>query len=49
MCSIESSENSSFSPSPILPRTKVAPPVRTLRAMESAAPSPFMDIPEAAL
>jgi hypothetical protein len=28
-------------------RTKVVPPVRTLRAMESAAPSPFLEVPEA--
>ncbi len=31
----------------ILPRTKVVPWGRTLPAMESAAASPFLDIPEA--
>ena len=33
--------------SQILPRTKVVHPVRTLPAMESAAPSPFLEVPEA--
>jgi hypothetical protein len=33
--------------SQILPRTKVVPWGRTLPAMESAAPSPFLEIPEA--
>jgi len=28
-------------------RTKVVPPVRTLPAMESAAPSPFLGVPKA--
>ena len=28
-------------------RAKVVPPVRTLPAMESAAPSPFLEVPEA--
>jgi superfamily II DNA or RNA helicase/diadenosine tetraphosphate (Ap4A) HIT family hydrolase/HKD family nuclease len=31
----------------ILPRTKVVPRGRTLPAMESAAPSPFLEVPEA--
>jgi superfamily II DNA or RNA helicase/diadenosine tetraphosphate (Ap4A) HIT family hydrolase/HKD family nuclease/SOS-response transcriptional repressor LexA len=31
----------------ILPRTKVVPRGRTLPAMESAAPSPFLELPEA--
>ncbi|MBM3955800.1 MAG: HIT domain-containing protein [Planctomycetes bacterium] len=31
----------------ILPRPKVVPPSRTLPAMEPAAPSPFLEVPEA--